>query len=140
MAMKYAFKSDKGLNKKLVEQISQDKKEPQWMLDFRFKALEVFEQKLMPTWGADLSELDPADIFYYIKPLNEQKKSWDDVPENIKNTFEKLGIPKAERELLAGVGAQFESEVIYKSLRKKWQDQGVVFTDMSTALKEYPEI
>lgn len=138
--MKYEFKSEKGLNKKLVEQISQDKNEPIWMLDFRLRALEIFEQKSMPTWGADLSDLDPTDIFYYIKPLDEQKKSWDDVPDKIKDTFEKLGIPKAERELLAGVGAQFESEMIYKSLRKKWQDQGVIFTDMSTALKQYPEI
>lgn len=138
--MKYEFKSEKGLNKKLVEQISQDKNEPIWMLDFRLRALEIFEQKPMPTWGADLSDLDPTDIFYYIKPLDEQKKSWDDVPDKIKDTFEKLGIPKAERELLAGVGAQFESEMIYKSLRKKWQDQGVIFTDMSTALKQYPEI
>lgn len=138
--MKYEFKSEKGLNKKLVEQISRDKNEPAWMLEFRLRALEIFEQKPMPTWGADLSDLDPADIFYYIKPLDEQKKSWDDVPDKIKDTFEKLGIPKAERELLAGVGAQFESEMIYKSLRQKWQDQGVIFTDMSTALKNYPEI
>jgi Fe-S cluster assembly protein SufB len=138
--MQKDFKAKIGLNKKLVEQVSQGKNEPDWMLQFRLRALEIFEQKPMPTWGADLSELDPEQIYYYIKPLISQKKSWDDVPEDMKNTFEKLGIPQAERELLAGVGAQFDSEVIYKSLRKKWQDQGVIFTDMSTALKNYPEI
>ncbi len=94
----------------------------------------------MPTWGADLSHLDPYDIFYYVKPLENQKTSWNDVPSSIKTTFEKLGIPQAEQRFLAGVGAQYESEVIYKSLRKKWAEKGVVFSDMSAALHDYPEI
>lgn len=138
--MKYFFKSDKGLNRQLVEQLSTSQSEPDWMLQLRLRALEIFEQKPMPTWGADLSDLDPTQIYYYVQPLNSTKQSWSDVPDNIKATFDKLGIPKAERELLAGVGAQFESEVIYQSLRQKWRDQGVIFTDMHTALRDYPEV
>ena len=138
--MNYFFKSDKGLNSQLIEQLSRTKQEPDWMLQYRLQALEIFEQKPMPAWGADLSDLDPTQIHYYVQPLNSTKQSWDDVPDGIKDTFEKLGIPKAERELLAGVGAQFESEVIYQSLRQKWRDQGVIFTDMHTALREYPEL
>ena len=138
--MKYAFKAKKGLNQQLVLDLAQRKKEPDWMLQFRLRALELFLQKPMPSWGADLSELDPAEIYYYIKPLANQKKSWAEVPDSIKDTFEKLGIPKAERELLAGVGAQFESEMIYKSLREKWQNLGVIFTDLNEALLRYPDI
>jgi Fe-S cluster assembly protein SufB len=136
----YAFRSAKGLNRHIVIEISERKNEPTWMTDFRLKALEIFEQKPMPTWGADLSDLDPNDIYYYVKPLANQTTSWDDVPDKIKNTFEKIGIPQAEQKFLAGVGAQYESEVIYKRLKKKWSDQGVIFSDMSTALHEYPEI
>lgn len=138
--MKYAFRAKKGLNQKLVRDLSQRKQEPDWMLAFRLKALELFLQKPMPNWGADLSALNPDEIYYYIKPLADAKKSWDQVPDKIKTTFEKLGIPKAERELLAGVGAQFESEIIYKSLRAKWHDLGVIFTDLSEALIKYPEL
>lgn len=136
----YHFTSGKGLNKNIVTQISEMKNEPGWMTDFRLKALGLFERMPMPTWGPDLSELDPHDIHYYVKPLEKQSKSWDDVPDDIKITFEKLGIPQAERKFLAGVGAQYESEVIYKSLRKRWKDQGVLFLDTGTALKEHPEI
>lgn len=138
--MSYIFKSDKGLSHQQAAEISQRKNEPGWMQEFRLQALDTFLQKPMPKWGADLSELDPQDLCYYLQPLDNTKKSWDDVPEQIKTTFEKLGIPKAERELLAGVGAQFESEVIYKSLRQKWQDQGVIFTDLNEALLKYPEL
>lgn len=136
----YKFKSKKGLNRQIVEEISQKKNEPGWMTDFRLKALEIFEKKPMPAWGADLSGLDVNDIYYYVKPLEEKSSTWDDVPDKIKDTFDRLGIPKAEQTVLAGVGAQFESEVIYKSLKQKWKDQGVVFLDTDSALKEYPEI
>ncbi|HRN78054.1 MAG TPA: Fe-S cluster assembly protein SufB [Candidatus Dependentiae bacterium] len=139
-ASEYVFKSAKGLNRQIVIEISEQKKEPVWMREFRLAALEVFEHKPMPTWGADLSDLDPNDIYYYVKPLEHQTTSWDEVPDTIKNTFEQLGIPQAEQKFLAGVGAQYESEVIYKRLKKKWADQGVVFTDMSAALREYPDI
>jgi Fe-S cluster assembly protein SufB len=138
--MDYQFKTEKGLNRDIVLQISQTKNEPGWMTDFRLKALEIFERMPMPTWGADLSGLDPHSIYYYIKPLEKQAHSWDDVPGDIKNTFEKLGIPQAEQKYLAGVGAQYESEVIYKSLRKRWADKGVSFLDMSEALTTFPEI
>lgn len=131
------FKIDKGLSRKVVIQISEMKNEPGWMTDFRLTALAIFEEKPMPLWGADLSDLDPYDIFYYIKSLESQQTSWDDIPSKIKTTFEKLGIPQAEQKFLAGVGAQFESEVIYKNLKKKWSEQGVLFMDMSSALSEH---
>lgn len=126
-----------GLNKKIVMDISAQKNEPGWMTEFRLKALTIFEQKPMPTWGADLSALDPDTIHYYVRPLPEQHRSWDQVPDAIKQTFEKLGIPQAERQFLAGVGAQFESEVIYQQLKKEWADKGVIFCDMSTAITEH---
>ncbi len=134
------FSTKKGLNRTIVTQISEQKNEPGWMTDFRLKALDIFEGMPMPAWGGDLSELDPNDIYYYVRPLKDQHTSWDDVPDGIKNTFEKLGIPQAEQKFLAGVGAQYESEVIYKSLRKKWADMGVVFLDTSNGLRDYPEI
>lgn len=134
------FKTDKGLNRQIVIQISEQKNEPGWMTDFRLRALEIFERLPLPKWGADLSKLDINDIHFYLKPLEEQHTSWDQVPDGIKTTFEKLGIPQAEQKFLAGVGAQYESEVIYKRLQKKWADQGVVFTDMSTGLREHPEL
>ncbi|MCX5922626.1 MAG: Fe-S cluster assembly protein SufB [Candidatus Dependentiae bacterium] len=136
----YTFKSAKGLNKKIVASISEQKNEPGWMTDFRLNALEIFERMPMPTWGADLSALDPHDIYYYVKPIPEQKNSWADVPDYIKTTFDKIGIPQAEQKFLAGVGAQYESEVVYKSLKKKWQELGVIFSDTGTALRDYPEI
>ena len=127
----------KGLNREIVIAISQKKNEPAWMLEFRLAALDIFESKPMPQWGADLSDLDPDDIYYYIRPIADQQTQWSEVPEKIKLTFEKLGIPQAEQQFLAGVGAQFDSEVIYKNLKKKWSDQGVIFTDMSTGLREH---
>jgi Fe-S cluster assembly protein SufB len=135
--MEYCFKTSKGLNRRVVEQISEQKHEPSWMTEFRLKALELFEAMPMPHWGPDLSGLIIDDIYYYVKPMEGQKSSWQDVPEKIKETFEKLGIPQAEQRLLAGVGAQFESEVIYKSLKKEWQERGVIFCDMNTGLAEH---
>jgi len=136
----YIFKSDKGLNRALVKSISEQKNEPGWMTDFRLKALDIFEQKPMPQWGADLSDLDTKDIHYYLKPIAQQHTTWDEVPENIKNTFDKLGIRKAEQKYLAGVGAQYESEVVYQKLKKKWADKGVLFLDTSSALRDHPEL
>lgn len=134
------FKKQKGINRSIVIQISQEKNEPGWMTDFRLRALSIFEEKLMPVWGADLSELDPRDIYYYLKPVVEQKTTWDDIPASIKSTFDKLGIPQAEQKFLAGVGAQYDSEIIYQRLAKKWKEQGVLFLDTGTALRNYPEL
>ncbi len=130
----------KGLNKDIVISISEQKNEPGWMTDMRLKALEQFERMPMPRWGADLSGLNPDDIYYYLKPFEKQESSWDQVPDDIKQTFQALGIPQAEQKFLAGVGAQYESEVIYKSLRKKWQQKGVIFCDTGAALQEHPEL
>ncbi len=131
------FKGKKGLNREIVTAISHKKNEPSWMLDFRLAALDIFESKPMPSWGADLTDLNPDDIYYYIQPIMQQQTEWADVPEKIKTTFEKLGIPQAEQKFLAGVGAQFDSEVIYKNLKKRWSEQGVIFCDMSTALRDH---
>jgi Fe-S cluster assembly protein SufB len=120
--------------------ISKHKNEPEWMLEFRLKALESFLEKPTPTWGGDLSGMDYDDIYYYIRPMENQGRSWDDVPESIKDTFEKLGIPQAERESLAGVGAQYESEVVYHSLKKELEEQGVIFLDMDSGLREHEDI
>ncbi len=136
----YSFRLKKGLNKKIVTEISEQKNEPGWMTDFRLSALEVFEQKQMPQWGVDLSHLDPYDIYYYVKPVEKQSHSWADVPEDIKTTFDKLGIPQAEQKFLAGVGAQYESEMIYKSLKKEWADKGVIFSDMSDGLRNHEKL
>jgi Fe-S cluster assembly protein SufB len=136
----YHFKSRKGLDPEIVQDISRMKGEPEWMKDFRLKSLEYFEKRELPNWGGDLSDLDFNDIFYYVRASEAMGKSWDDVPEYIKNTFEKLGIPEAERKFLAGVGAQYESEVVYHSLREDLENQGVIFLDMDSALKEHPEI
>ncbi len=136
----YAFNSGKGLSREIVNQISEMKSEPDWMREFRLKALDVFGQKPMPNWGGDLSELNFNDIRYFVKATDRQGKTWDDVPTEIKNTFDKLGIPEAERKFLAGVGAQYESEVVYHSLREDLQKKGVIFVDTDTALREYPDL
>ena len=130
----------KGLNREIVKKISDQKNEPGWMTDLRLAALSCFERMPMPAWGPDLAGLDPYDIYYYLKPFEKQQHTWDDVPEQIKQTFKALGIPQAEQKFLAGVGAQYESELVYKSLRKQWQDQGVLFLDMNDALNNYPEL
>src|SRR3989338_3871543 len=134
------YKTKKGLSKEIVEEISKIKKEPKWMLDFRLKALGFFEKRPVPTWGADLSGLNFDDIIYYIKPTEQQAKSWEDLPEGIRRTFEKLGIPEAERKFLAGVGGQYDSEVVYHKLKEDLEKQGVIFADMDTGVREYSEI
>ncbi len=134
------FKSEKGLTHQVVDQISEIKNEPEWMRRFRHDALEIFFAKPMPTWGADLSTIDFDDIFYYLRPAEKQGKSWEDVPEDIKRTFDRLGIPEAERKFLAGVGAQYESEVVYHSLKDEWEKMGVVFLDMDSGLREHEDI
>ncbi len=134
------FKAEKGLSHELIDQISDMKGEPDWMRQFRHEALEIFWSKPMPTWGADLSEIDFDNIYYYVRPTEKQGRSWEEVPEEIKRTFERLGIPEAERKFLAGVGAQYESEVVYHSLREEWEKRGVVFLDMDSGLREHEEI
>ncbi len=137
---KHLFKAKKGLSKETVEEISWLKGEPDWMRDFRLKAYSIFSKKPVPKWGGYLGALDFNEIYYYIRPSERTEKSWDDVPEDIKNTFDKLGIPDAERKFLAGVGAQYESEVVYHNLKKEWEDKGVIFLDTDTAVKEHPDI
>ncbi len=136
----YAFKSQKGVNADVVHQISQMKGEPAWMTEFRLKAYQIFTEKPMPDWGADLSGINFDDIYYYVRATDGQGRSWDDVPEDIKNTFDRLGIPEAEQKFLQGVTAQYESEVVYHSIRKDLESKGVIFTDMDTALREHPEL
>jgi Fe-S cluster assembly protein SufB len=136
----YKFKSGRGLTREMVEQISEMKNEPDWMRDFRLKAYEIFMRKPMPTWGADLSEIDFDNIHYYVKPSEKTEKSWDEVPAYIKDTFDKLGIPEAERKFLAGVSAQYESEVVYHNIREDLEKQGVLFLDMDSGLREHEEI
>jgi len=136
----YAFKSERGLSKKIIEQISEMKGEPGWMRDFRLKSFSLFEKRPMPTWGADLSGIDFNNIYYYIKPVAQQGKTWNDIPSEIKDTFDRLGIPQAEQKYLAGVTAQYESEAVYHKVREDLEKLGVIFTDMDTALREYPDI
>ena len=133
------FKAEKGLNAEIVAQISEMKQEPGWLRDFRLKSFEIFESKPMPNWGGDIS-LNFQDIYYYLKPTNEQGRTWDDVPQEIKETFDKLGIPEAEKKYLAGVKAQFESEVVYGSLQEDLGKKGVIFSDTDSAVKEHPEL
>lgn len=134
------FKTEKGLDEQKIIQISKIKREPKWMLEYRLKAYKIFLEKKMPTWGADLSEIDFSDIFYYLKPTDKPKKTWEDLPDSIKETYDRLGIPEAERKFLAGVSAQYESEVVYHSLIDELRKQGVIFTDMDTGLKEYEDL
>ena len=136
----YVHLSKKGLSREVVEEISKLKNEPQWMLDFRLRSFDVFMKKPMPNWGADLSSIDFQNIYYYAKASEKTEKSWDDVPADVKKTFDKLGIPEAEKKFLAGVGAQYESEVVYHNLREDLAKKGVLFLDTDTALKEHPEI
>ena len=133
------FKARKGLDREIVAQISEMKGEPDWMREFRLKSLEIFESRPMPNWGGAIN-IDFNDVYYYLKPTEGQGKTWDDVPQEIKDTFDKLGIPEAERKFLAGVKAQFESEVVYGSLQEDLADQGVIFTDTDTAVKKHPEL
>jgi len=136
----YVHLSKKGLTKDTVREISKLKDEPDWMLDFRLRSYDVFMKKPMPQWGGDLNKIDFQNIYYYAKASEKTEKNWDDVPDDVKNTFDKLGIPEAEKKFLAGVGAQYESEVVYHNLREDLQKQGVLFLDTDSALIEHPEI
>jgi Fe-S cluster assembly protein SufB len=140
--VEYAFTPRKGLDEDVIREMSAMKKEPEWMLEFRLKAYQRFLRKPIPQWGGGgaLNTIDFDDIYYYVKPAGEQAKDWDMVPESIKATYEKLGIPEAERKYLAGVTAQYESEVVYHRNREDLEKLGVLFTDMDTALREYPDI
>jgi Fe-S cluster assembly protein SufB len=139
--VEYAFEPKKGLNTEVVEEISALKGEPDWMRRKRLRALEIFERKPMKPWFAkNMPDLDFQDIYYYLKPAGGQVNDWDMLPESVKETYEKLGIPEAERKFLAGVTAQYESEVVYHKNREDLEGLGVYFTDMDTALREYPEI
>ncbi len=136
----FVFKSRRGLNREVVEEISQMKGEPQWMLEFRLKALEHFLARPMPAWGGDLSKLDLDNIFYYVKPAEAESKSWDDVPDTIKRTFDRLGIPEAERKFLAGAGAQYDSEMVYHNIQENLKKQGVIFLSIEDGLRQHPDL
>lgn len=140
MPEKYVFKTRKGLDSDIVKEISYFKKEPVWMTEFRLKAYQAFKKRPLPSWGADLSGINFDDIYYYIKPTEDQKKTWDELPREIKETYDKIGVPEAEKKFLAGVSAQYESEVVYKSIQKELARQGVIFVDMDTAVRDYPKI
>jgi len=136
----YVFKPKKGLDEDMVREMSWMKGEPEWMTERRLKALRYFERRPMPTWGGDLSGIDFDDIYYYVKPIDKQVNAWEQLPESVKATYDKLGIPEAERKYLAGVTAQYESEVVYHRNRTELEKEGVLFCDMDTALREYPEV
>lgn len=138
----YAFKSGKGLTREIVTQISRMKNEPEWMLKFRLRSLDIFLKKPMPKWGNTqmLEDIDFANIHYFVRATEKQGRDWEDVPEGIKKTFDRLGIPEAERKFLAGVTAQYESEVVYHSIREDLEKQGVIFMDMDTGLREHEDI
>src|ERR1700716_52178 len=137
---KYSFKAKRGLSEEVVKEISWMKQEPEWMTKLRLRSLGIFRKKPMPTWGADLSVIDFENIFYYLKASDKQETSWDEVPDDIKKTFDRLGVPEAERKFLAGGAAQYESEVVYHSLHEELAKKGVIFLDTDTALREHPEI
>jgi Fe-S cluster assembly protein SufB len=134
------FRARKGLDRGIVEQISAMKNEPAWMRDIRLKAFDIFLQKPMPAWGGKVDEMNFDDIYYYVKPSDREGRTWDDVPENIKKTFDRLGIPEAEKTFLAGVGAQYDSEVVYHSLKEDLQKLGVIFSSPDQALQEHPDL
>jgi Fe-S cluster assembly protein SufB len=139
---KHVFRTQPGLSEEVVRQISAQKDEPEWMLDFRLKALRIYESKPMPKWGGDLADLEAVldEIYFYVRPQDRMEHSWDDVPDDIKDTFEKLGIPEAEQKILAGVGAQYESEMVYHSLKEEWESVGVIFDSIEEGLKNHPEL
>jgi Fe-S cluster assembly protein SufB len=138
--VEYVYKPKRGLDEEIIKEISWMKGEPQWMRDFRLKSYRHFQKRPMPNWGGDLSEIFFDEIFYYIKPTEKQVDVWDELPESVKNTYEKLGIPEAERKYLAGVTAQYESEVVFHRNREDLERLGIIFCDMDTALREHPEI
>ena len=134
------FRARKGIDKEIVSQMSEMKGEPGWMRDIRLNALKIFQQKPMPTWGGRVGDIDFDDIYYYVKPAEQEGRTWEDVPDNIKKTFDRLGIPEAERKFLAGVGAQYDSEVVYHSLKEDLEQQGVLFLSPDQALQEHPDL
>src|SRR6266571_1280116 len=134
------FEPKRGLSEAVVEEISERKSEPDWMRKRRLKALKHFEQRPMPWWGADLSGIDFDNIYYFIRSTEKQAQNWEDLPEDIKGTWDKLGIPEAEKKYLGGVSAQYESEVVYHKIKKELDDIGVLFTDMDSALRDYPDL
>ena len=134
------FRARKGIDKEIVAQMSEIKGEPGWMRDIRLNALEIFQQKPTPTWGGRVEDIDFDDIYYYVKPADREGRTWEDVPDNIKKTFDRLGIPEAERKFLAGVGAQYDSEVVYHSLKEDLERQGVIFLSPDQALQEHPDL
>src|SRR3972149_8814827 len=135
----HVFKTRKGLDESIVREISYQKEEPEWMRRFRLRAYEVFKAKKQPIWGADLSRINYDEIYYYLKPTAGKSQSWEELPKEIRDTYDKIGIPEAEKKYLGGVGAQYDSEVIYHSLRADLEKRGVIFLDTDTALKKYPE-
>jgi Fe-S cluster assembly protein SufB len=139
-AENYAFKPKRGLNEGIVEEISAIKGEPDWMRKFRLKALKHFQGRPMPWWGADLSDIDFDNIFYYIRPLEKQAKSWEELPEEMRATWDKLGIPEAEKKFLGGVTSQYESEVVYHKVKEELENQGVIFLDMDSGLREHEDL
>ncbi|MGC8460352.1 MAG: Fe-S cluster assembly protein SufB [Candidatus Dormibacteria bacterium] len=134
------FRTEKGLSEEVIRSISAHKKEPEWMLRFRLKAYKHFMDRPMPAWGADLSGIDFDNIYYYVKPTDQQGRTWDEVPDQIKTTFDRLGIPEAERKFLAGVSAQYDSEVVYHNIKEELEKQGVIFSDCDSGLREHEEI
>ncbi len=138
----HVFRTTPGLDEDVVRQISKHKEEPQWMLDLRLKAYKIYMKKPMPRWGGDLTQLEETldEIYFYVKPQEQMERSWDDVPDKIKTTFERLGIPEAEQKVLAGVGAQYESEMVYHSLKEEWASAGVIFDSIEDGLKNHPEL
>lgn len=136
----YAEGAKRGVDEEVVRRISSDKKEPEWMLKHRLESLKIFRDKPMPTWGADLSTLDLDDIIYYARAGASNTDDWGEVPEDIRKVYDRLGIPEAERKMLAGVGAQYESDVIYHNLKKEWEAMGVIFLDMDDAVRQHPDI
>src|SRR5207248_1756685 len=139
-AKDYFFKSGRGLSHELVEAIAEHKNEPDWMRKFRHKSLDYFLARPLPEWGGNLGDIDFENIFYYIKPTQNQANSWEDLPSDIKDTWDKLGIPEAEKKYLAGVGAQYESEVVYHKLQEDLEKKGVIFLDTDTALREHEDV
>ncbi|OFX35133.1 MAG: Fe-S cluster assembly protein SufB [Armatimonadetes bacterium RBG_16_67_12] len=136
----YVFRARKGLSREVVQEISHMKGEPDWMRALRLYSLEHFQHRPTPKWGANLDQIDFNDIYYYLKPSERSERSWEEVPEDIKRTFDRLGIPEAEKKFLAGVGAQYESESVYHNLKEEWEKLGVIFLDTDTALKKHPDI
>ncbi len=137
---KSVFKTKKGLDESVVNAISEHKGEPDWMRQFRLRALKHYRKRAMPNWGADLSKLDFEDIYYYAKPIENQERRWEDLPKEIRETYQRLGIPEAERKFLSGVGAQYDSEMVYHNIQEELTKKGVIFSDPETAVREHPDL